>query len=115
MNEENRTNADRSDTSPPVPRAWQAYPRPFASNVPLIGPLIAAFRQVWYNVAARWQDVLLFERLRYQEQRLEDLERWVRQSQEYTNHLLCERGLEIGILAEGLAQLKLEAKDEDRC
>jgi hypothetical protein len=75
-------------------------------------------------VAARWQDILLFERLRYQEQRLEDLERWVsdmhrqlagiRQSQEYTNHLLCERGLEIGILAKGLAQLKLEAEDEDR-
>lgn len=139
MSAENQTDADRSDTSSSAPRPWQVSPRPFTSNVPLIGPLIAAFRQAWYNVAARWQDLLLFEMLEYQEQRIQYLEReirdlkerwlsdihedieqqWrqfaeVRQSQEYANHLLYERGLGIGILAEGLAQSKLEAKDENR-
>jgi hypothetical protein len=28
--------------------------RPFASNTPLIGPLIARFRTAWNNVASRW-------------------------------------------------------------
>ena len=150
MSAENQTNADRSDISSSAPRPWQVSPRPFTSNVPLIGPLIVAFRQVWYNVAARWQDLSLFEQqnrfnhavqemLEHQERKIEYLERemmdlkerwlsdihedieqqWrqfaeVRQSQEYANHLLYERGLEIGILAEGLAQSKLEAKDENR-
>ena len=28
--------------------------RPFASGVPVLGPLIAAFRTAWNNVSARW-------------------------------------------------------------
>ena len=28
--------------------------RPFVSNVPVLGPLIARFRTAWNNVASRW-------------------------------------------------------------
>lgn len=28
--------------------------RPLRSNAPFVGPLIAALRNVWYSVAARW-------------------------------------------------------------
>jgi GT2 family glycosyltransferase len=33
---------------------WQLRERPFASQVPLLGPLIARFRAAWNNVATRW-------------------------------------------------------------
>jgi GT2 family glycosyltransferase len=33
---------------------WYVAERPFTSSVPLLGPLIARFREAWNNVAARW-------------------------------------------------------------
>jgi len=35
-------------------RMWRVEPRPFISDKPIIGTLIAAFRRAWNNVAARW-------------------------------------------------------------
>jgi GT2 family glycosyltransferase len=33
---------------------WQIEEHPFQSHVPVVGPGIAAFRQVWNNVSTRW-------------------------------------------------------------
>jgi GT2 family glycosyltransferase len=33
---------------------WQLWERPFVSSVPLLGSLIARFRETWNSVAARW-------------------------------------------------------------
>jgi len=35
-------------------RMWRVEPKPFISDKPIIGALIAAFRRAWNNVAARW-------------------------------------------------------------
>lgn len=49
--------ADRAKTRlmplrlPPTPPLTQWS---FASNVPVVGPLISRFRKLWHNVAARW-------------------------------------------------------------
>ncbi|MBN1953857.1 MAG: glycosyltransferase family 2 protein [Anaerolineae bacterium] len=33
---------------------WRVEERPFASRVPLVGPLVAAFRSLWNGVSTRW-------------------------------------------------------------
>jgi GT2 family glycosyltransferase/chaperonin cofactor prefoldin len=33
---------------------WRVQERPFASHTPVVGPLIARFREAWNNVAAKW-------------------------------------------------------------
>jgi GT2 family glycosyltransferase len=49
----------------PLPRELAAHQRieepAFVSDVPLAGPLIAAFRQAWNSVAARWYVQLIME------------------------------------------------------
>ena len=34
--------------------AWEIKERPFQSDLPVIGPAIAAFRRVWNNISTRW-------------------------------------------------------------
>jgi GT2 family glycosyltransferase len=41
--------------------AWQIQDRPFRSQVPLIGPLIAAVRTAWNSVSAKWYVLALFQ------------------------------------------------------
>jgi GT2 family glycosyltransferase len=33
---------------------WRVQERPFVSHAPIVGPLIARFRETWNNVAAKW-------------------------------------------------------------
>ena len=33
---------------------WQIRERPFTSRAPLVGPLLARFREAWNNIATRW-------------------------------------------------------------
>jgi hypothetical protein len=40
--------------------AWRIRDQPFHSRVPLVGPLIAAFRTAWNSVAAKWYVLALF-------------------------------------------------------
>lgn len=40
--------------------AWRIKDQPFHSRVPLVGPLIAAFRTAWNSVAAKWYVLALF-------------------------------------------------------
>lgn len=91
-------------------RAAQVEPQPFASSIPLIGPLIAFVRQAWYNVAARWQDQLLFEQQNRFNQQVHEILARQQQAIEDLAGQFHERGLEAGILAEELARLKLESK-----
>lgn len=107
----------REQNSTRQPNVWSALagaaqvePRPFASSIPVIGPLIAFVRQAWYNVAARWQDQLLFEQQNRFNQQVHEI--LVRQQQaiEELAGQFQERGLEAGILAKELARLKLESK-----
>jgi hypothetical protein len=93
---------------------WQVQSRPFTSRIPLLGPAIVALRRAWYNMAARWQDQLLFEQQNHFNQAV--YEALVRQQQaiEDLGDMLYERGLEAGALAEELARLKLESEDENR-
>lgn len=34
--------------------AWQVQERPFTSRVPIVGPLVARFREMWNSVSAKW-------------------------------------------------------------
>ena len=92
-------------------KSWRMHPQPFISEVPFIGSLIAALRQTWYNVAARWQDQLLLDQQNQLRQEIAEL----RRNQEYLTHLLSERGMEIGLLGEKVAQvaLKIEQDEDD--
>ncbi|MFO7538912.1 MAG: glycosyltransferase family 2 protein [Chloroflexota bacterium] len=36
------------------PLTWEVVERPFASTIPLIGPLVARFRTAWNNVSTKW-------------------------------------------------------------
>ncbi|MCB8984068.1 MAG: hypothetical protein H6659_09595 [Ardenticatenaceae bacterium] len=38
----------------PLEAQWQVHERPFTSDVPLVGPLIARLRQMWNDVATTW-------------------------------------------------------------
>jgi hypothetical protein len=104
--------AGRPDVWSALARASQVEPRPFTSSIPLIGPLIAFVREAWYNVAARWQDQLLFEQQnRFNRQVHEILVRQQQAIEELAGQL-HERGLEAGILAEELARLKLKPESD---
>lgn len=90
-------------------KTWRTHPRSFVSSVPVVGSLIAAFRQSWYNVAARWQDQLILDQQSQLRAEIAEL----RQNQAYLNHLLYERGLEISMLAEKLAQIASGTDDAE--
>jgi hypothetical protein len=120
---EDQKGTGQPDAWSTLARASRVGSQPFTSSIPLIGPLIAFVRQAWYNVAARWQDQLLFEQQNRFNQQVHEI--LVRQQQaiEDLASQFHERGLESGILAEELARLKLESKsgsygnyqkDEDR-
>lgn len=40
---------------------WHVQERPFVSHTPLIGPLIARFREAWNSVSTRWYVRLLLQ------------------------------------------------------
>jgi hypothetical protein len=119
MDSENQAQSDLPDSLITLAHCFEVEPKPFASSVPVIGPFIATIRQLWYNVAARWQDQVMaeqqnrlnravYEALVLQHRTLRE------QAQILHDHdqILYERGLEIGILAEGLAKIKLDKKNE---
>lgn len=37
-----------------IERTWKVREQPFASHVPLAGPLVAAFRSAWNSISTRW-------------------------------------------------------------
>jgi GT2 family glycosyltransferase/chaperonin cofactor prefoldin len=59
---------------------WRVQERPFVSHVPLIGPIIARFREAWNNVSTKWYVRLLLQQQnefnRLVVQRLQELEKF---------------------------------------
>lgn len=92
---------------------WRIEERPFHSNVPLIGPLIAAFRSAWNSVAAKWYVRHLFEQQQaYNQLTRQLLIELIRTTQTLTladrrqGRLLGDRELSIAALAEQVARLE---------
>lgn len=101
--------------------------RPFHSELPLIGPLIAGFRSLWNNVATRWYvrplldqqnefNRILVERIQEQEGRLIALDR----EQTLLRHDLAENEAQLVHLQqrlqraeEQLAQQPAAAREEE--
>ncbi|MCP4421017.1 MAG: glycosyltransferase family 2 protein [Chloroflexi bacterium] len=70
----------------PPTSTWQLQEQPFASHTPIIGPLIARFREMWNSVAAKWYvrpliaqqnqiNKQVVDRLRYLETNFIDMDR----------------------------------------
>ena len=75
----------------PLEAQWQVHERPFTSDVPLVGPLIARLRQMWNDVATTWYVRPLLQQQndlnRLLVARLQDHEaRLIAQDHEQTDH-----------------------------
>lgn len=59
---------------------WRVQERPFVSHVPLVGPIIARFREAWNSVSTKWYVRLLLQQQnefnRLVVQRLQELEKF---------------------------------------
>jgi len=53
LTQANLLEPEETAVSPSAP-TWQLQERPFTSNTPIIGSLIARFREMWNSVAAKW-------------------------------------------------------------
>jgi hypothetical protein len=53
--------SDHEDLLTRMELAWQVVERPFTSDIPIIGPLIAFVRERWNRVAAKWYVLKLQE------------------------------------------------------
>jgi hypothetical protein len=115
-------------------RSREVQVLPFTSRVRFVGRLVAAVRQAWYGVAARWQDMQISQQqslfnhavyhamlglqevedgLKVEVEGLRAEVEGLQREIEALHDLLYERGLETGILAEGLARLEMTAKVQD--
>jgi len=120
-------------------RAWRVEPRPFTSDKPIIGALIAAFRRAWNNIAARWYVQGLLEQqvpfnhlvasvmaihdqqfdrhaktMGSLERQLADLAHQLSIQAQCTNlqgELIYDRGLSIGTLAEEIARSNVHLQE----
>ena len=82
-------------------RSWRVSERPFTSNVPVVGPLIVFIRERWNRVAARWYVLKLLQ----QQNRFNSMVVEMAEIQARQGDLICDRGLSISALAEGLSRL----------
>jgi hypothetical protein len=96
-------------------QAWQVTERPFVSKFPVLGPLIAWFRERWNRVSTRWYVLALLEQQNHFNRLLLELAYQVHAIQRnmlMIDHLIAQqadliadRGLSIAALAEGMAHL----------
>lgn len=99
---------------------WRIQEYPFRSNVPVIGPMIAAFRNAWNSVAAKWHVRQMFEQQQaYNQLTRQLLIELIRRNQVLTRadqrqgHLLGDRELSIAALAEHVARLEVRLWEMD--
>ena len=89
------------------------HEQPFASPTPLVGPLIAAFRSAWNNVATRWYvQPLLQQQIEFNQataQAVAALARAVDAQQTVTQAAAALAGQKIAALEERLAALEQQA------
>jgi GT2 family glycosyltransferase len=86
---------------------WRVVERPFISSVPLIGPLIARFRDAWNNVAARWYvRGLLLQQL--------EINRRLVFTVEMNNRLIQDLNRDVVLLNQHVARLSAERDTENR-
>jgi GT2 family glycosyltransferase len=86
---------------------WQVTERPFTSPVPLLGPFIALFRDMWNNVAARWYvRGLLVQQL--------EINRRLVFTVEMNNRLIQDLNRDVILLRRELARLLAEQDVQDR-
>jgi len=55
------SNGSGNDLITRMEQAWQVTERPFVSRFPVLGPLIAWFRERWNRVSTRWYVLALLE------------------------------------------------------
>jgi hypothetical protein len=123
--------SDHEDLLTRMELAWQVVERPFTSDIPIIGPLIAFVRERWNRVAAKWYVLKLQE----QQNRfnwlvlelarqvaeiqagMEDRDRRIQARFEMLDQLIgqqadliADRGLSIAGLAEGVSRLGMRVE-----
>jgi GT2 family glycosyltransferase len=86
---------------------WQVTERPFTSSVPLLGPFIARFRDIWNNVAARWYvRGLLVQQL--------EINRRLVLTVEMNTRLVEDLNREVVLLSQHVARLSSERDIQNR-
>lgn len=119
-------NTTMSDLITRLEQAWQVTEQPFKSTFPVLGPLIAWFRERCNRISTRWYVLKLLEQqnqfnrllveLAYQvnaiQGQLSEVQASVQTRFEMMDHLMAQqadlvtdRGLSIAALAEGMARL----------
>ena len=101
----------REDMLNRLAQEWRVEEEPLRSSIPVVGPLIAAFRNAWNGVAARWYVRHLFQ----QQQGFNQLvggvvsQQMVHQLEQSQRHslLLCDREQSIAALAAQLARIEV--------
>ena len=92
-------------------KEWRVEEEPLRSSVPVVGPLIAAFRNAWNSVAARWYVRLLFQQQQGFNQLVSGVvsQQMVHQLEQSQRHslLLCDREQSIAALAAQLARIEV--------
>ncbi|MFC2023360.1 hypothetical protein ACFLT5_01330 [Chloroflexota bacterium] len=97
---------------------WRVEEEPLHSSIPVLGPLVAAFRNAWNSVAAKWYVRHLFQQQRgfnqlvggvLSQQVVYQLEQAVYQLEQSQRHslLLSDREQSIAALAAQLARIEL--------
>jgi hypothetical protein len=113
--------AQRQEVRQRLSKEWRIEEQPFRSTVPVIGPLIAAFRTVWNSVAAKWYvrhmfnqqqayNQLLWQATETLHQDIETLHQDIETLHETIQRqcrLLGDRELSIAALAEQVARLEI--------
>ena len=83
--------------------AGMVVERPFTSNVPLLGPLVARFRTAWNNVAARWYVSHL---TRQQNEFNQQIAQHLHSNAQFMHDLAAQQQAQNAEMAELLAQQK---------
>ena len=79
---------------------WHVNERPFTSRVPVVGPIIAGFREVWNSVATKWYVRPLMEQQR-------EVNRRLAVEVDKVGEALERASVEIGQMGDALSQVSL--------